>query len=440
MVKRYYGGLITSRKNTTQVGNFVSGIYNKNTHLQTTFAGAFPPYDLRDTYFKYTTLLLNGNPPSPTFVTDASTNSFPISVVGDTKPNNFNPYSAGYYSNYFDGTGDYLNTVAQSTLPSIGNIHTFVAGQDFTIEAWIYLTAAVTYQELLGVYSGGTNGRWIIRTGSDGKTLGLYQYPTISDVSFGVTLSLNKWYHIALVRSGTTTTGYVDGVGTLVYNGSYNIDGGAEAFYIGQAYPSRAPWNGFISNLRIVRNAVYTGNFTPPVAPLTTAGSSSAASYSNTVNVNTTFAAANTSLLTCLSNRLVDTGANSFVLTKNGDTRVNAFHPFISPQNSYASTYFDGTGDYLNFASNVALGYGTGDFEISFWYYPISASGYLFDHRTADSQTALTMYYDSGTLYLYVDGGYIITGTDPAKNTWHYLTVSRVSGTTRLFVDGAQLG
>jgi hypothetical protein len=206
MVKRYYAGLITSRKNTTQVGNFVSGIYNKNIHLQATYADALPPYDLRDTYFKYTPLLLNGNPPSPTFVTDASTNSFPISVAGDTKPNNFNPYSAGYYSNYFDGTGDYLNTVAQSTLPSIGNIHTFVAGQDFTIEAWIYLTAAVTYQELLGVYSGGTNGRWIIRTGSDGKTLGLYQYPTISDASFGVTLSLNKWYHIALVRSVTTTT------------------------------------------------------------------------------------------------------------------------------------------------------------------------------------------------------------------------------------------
>ncbi len=60
-----------------------------------------------DPYFEYNTLLIPGA--STTFVDDASTNNFAVTINGDTKPNSFNPYTPGYYSNYFDGTGDYLS-------------------------------------------------------------------------------------------------------------------------------------------------------------------------------------------------------------------------------------------------------------------------------------------------------------------------------------------
>ena len=47
-----------------------------------------------DVYFEYNTLLIPGA--STTFVDDASTNNFAVSIFGDTKPNSFNPYSPGY--------------------------------------------------------------------------------------------------------------------------------------------------------------------------------------------------------------------------------------------------------------------------------------------------------------------------------------------------------
>jgi hypothetical protein len=54
-----------------------------------------------DAFFKNNTLLLQG---TDTFVKDASTNNFGLTIAGDTKPNNFNPYTPGYYSNYFNGS------------------------------------------------------------------------------------------------------------------------------------------------------------------------------------------------------------------------------------------------------------------------------------------------------------------------------------------------
>ena len=85
-----------------------------------------------DIYFEYNTLLIPGA--STTFVDDASTNNFAITINGDTKPNNFNPYTPGYYSNYFDGTGDWL------TIPNNAGF-AFGSGA-FTVELWVYISGS----------------------------------------------------------------------------------------------------------------------------------------------------------------------------------------------------------------------------------------------------------------------------------------------------------
>jgi hypothetical protein len=78
-----------------------------------------------DPDFEYVTTLLSASNPTSTFVTDASTNNFAVTVFGDTRPNNFGPYTPGYYSNFFDGTGDYLLLPTTSALAFPG---------DFTVE------------------------------------------------------------------------------------------------------------------------------------------------------------------------------------------------------------------------------------------------------------------------------------------------------------------
>jgi len=442
MVKRYYGGLISSTKRTTSVGNFVSGIYNKNTHLQAKFADALPPYDLRDPYFKYTTLLLNGDPPSPTFVTDASTNSFPISVAGDTKPNNFNPYSAGYYSNYFDGTGDYLTPA-----PSGSAAFTLGTG-DFTMEAWVYPNSG-TSNGILHISDVAGGFKSSAYTNSVAIALHSSNAPIIwanntSYIGTSNKLPFNTWTHIAMVRFSGVTKLYINGIidtaigtagsitDTTNYAGTYIV--------CGAYYTSALAFIGYISNLRVVKGtAVYTGNFTPPAAPLTIAGSTSAASYSNTANVNITFPQANTSVLTCFGNRLKDDSTNNFTITKNGDTTVNAFHPFLT-NNPYASTYFDGTGDYLTALSNAAFTFGTGDFTIEGWFYVNSfgANGFIpFDNRASSTSVPFNLGVTAAGLpYLY-EGATAPTGSSGITlNTWAHIAWVRTSGVLKMFVNG----
>ena len=87
---------------------------------------------LADPFFKNVTLLLNGDTVSgaSTFITDASTNNFPISPTGNVSNSGQNPFQAGYYSNYFNGSGDSLTSVTSSA-------YAFGTG-DFTFEGWYF--------------------------------------------------------------------------------------------------------------------------------------------------------------------------------------------------------------------------------------------------------------------------------------------------------------
>ena len=280
--------------------------------------------------FRYNALLLNGNgvnaAQNNTFV-DGSSNNFAITRTGNVAQGTFSPFSLaeGQWSNYFDGSGDYLTTPSNAAF-------SFGTG-NFTVESWVYITSINSqYLRVFTTSGGSTNFAFEITSGG---AMGVYDGGT--SFILGGTVSLNSWNHIAWVRSGTTLTGYINGssIGTasvsanLVNNATICI-GATPNYSLGQT--------AYISNLRVVKGtAVYTSNFTPPTSPLT--------------------AISGTSLLTCQSNRFKDNSSNNFTITRNGDTKVTAFSPF-APSAAYdASTnggsgYFDGSGDYLSAPSN----------------------------------------------------------------------------------------
>ena len=312
-----------------------------------------------DTYFNLVSLLLPGNgtngQTNNTFL-DSSTNNFAITRNGNTTQGTFSPFSQTGWSNYFDGTGDYL---------SVPNNSAFAYGTgDFTIEFWFYMSAVA-----------GSGNFYVLYDGRPSSTSGAYVNITINNatpesyvngasVISGSALSAGIWYHFAYARSGSSTKMFINGsqVGST-YTDTTNYINGADRPVVGTNGFNVAQYNfnGYISNFRVVKGtAVYTSAFTPPTAPLT--------------------AISGTSLLTCQSNRFIDNSTNAFAITVNGNTAVQAFAPF-NPTAAYSTTtvggsaYLDGSGDYLTISNPASLlTFGTGDFTIECFVYPTAAS------------------------------------------------------------------
>lgn len=116
-----------------------------------------------------------------------------------------------------------------------------------------------------------------------------------------------------------------------------------------------------------------------------------------------------------------------------------------------ASLDSDGNNDWIN-ATDASFAPGTDDFCVEMWVRragntATGFTGHLFDMRTAEpSVTPLIFVNGSGqtpsiaTNY-YVNGSsVIVSGTNSMDTTFRHLALDRSSGTTRLFIDGTQVG
>ena len=153
----------------------------------------------------------------------------------------------------FDGTGDNL---------SLSLANGGIGEGDFTLEYFVYQNTLSDYQTHFAVTRGSTG--FNVGTDSNGVfTL----YDQVSSAARKIEVSgaieINRWYHWAFVRSGSTITGYLDGEAIgLPYSQSVNYSG--TTCTIGSLENNSEYMNGFISNLRLVKGAIYKNNFTPP--------------------------------------------------------------------------------------------------------------------------------------------------------------------------------
>ena len=329
---------------------------------------------ISDAFFEYTTLLLAGSGATDSAFSDASTSNHPITLNGDVANSTFSPYNTSW-SNSFDGTGDYLSLASNAAFG-------FGTG-DFTVEAWVYINAATSYANIIAGPSGGTT--WYMEYSS---TRGFYFYDGATALNGNSAVVTGQWVHLAVARSGTSLKMFVNGAVTATYTNSQSVPQIAPA--IGAYNDGTYLVNGFISNLRLVKGtAVYTAAFTPSTTPLT--------------------AIANTSLLTCQSNRLRDASTNNFAITRNGDVAVRTFSPFTDTDTTTGSVYFDGTGDYLTVPDNAALEVGSSNFTFECWFYPtaLATDNILVDFGSQGSQASIMPFYvfSNGNVGYYVSSG-----------------------------------
>jgi len=373
---------------------------------------------------------------------DNSTNAFAITVVGNTNIQRFSPFNpsivtATSYSGYFDGTGDYL------TAPN--NAAFNLSSGDWTIEGWFYFNALVTGSTLFSIQPTSGSTYSVYLNGTSGQIdISLVGSSTITMAASG-SIAVGSWYHIAFVKTSTSTiTCYVNGV-TKNNTTSYTFSNSNSSFYIGEnPIYSGVMSNGYISNLRVVKGvAVYTGAFTVPTTPLQ-------ATQSSGTNIAAITGTA-TSLLTLQSTTFIDNSTNNFTITAFGNTQPTQQNPFgftSALTNGYTvstiggSGYFDGTGDYLTLTGqNIS----TSNFTIECWVNYSSfntTAGHIFSFGT-DLNNRYGLYRDPVTGKFEIatvnSGTYTITTgatTVISIGIWYHVAWVKNGATSTLYVNG----
>jgi len=108
-----------------------------------------------------------------------------------------------------------------------------------------------------------------------------------------------------------------------------------------------------------------------------------------------------------------------------------------------ASALFDGSSDAL-IATGETLTYGDGDFTIECWFRRAATGNnwYIFDQRDGVEANVPTLLYNTSNNFgYYTAGSYRIQASfSYSVGTWYHIAISRSGNTTRMFIDGTQVG
>lgn len=372
-------------------------------------------FQYTDSTAAFTNMSVTGTPSVQAFSPFNPTSAWSASTVGG--------------SGYFDGTGDYL---------SVPDNAAFAFGTgDFTIEMWVYwnnVSSTQTLSDFRPNATGSSISPYIELTSSG--TLIYYVGGATRITTSAVTAT--SWTHVALSRSGTSTKIFINGTqsgSTYTDSNSYVQSGATIGLNRNNGGVAFQYMNGYISNFRIVKGtAVYTGNFTPPTAPLT--------------------AITNTSLLLNFTNSGIYDATAKNVLETVGDAQAStAQSKWGGSSMSFDPTTGSAT-DYLQSPDTELLEFGSGNFTIETWVrfntLPSSGAYYAliskFDNSTQKSYL-FYVYNTVGTYSLYFT--YTTNGSTninpvaaitPSINTWYHYAVSRSGANLRMFIDGTQVG
>lgn len=365
---------------------------------------------------QYTTLLATAVDTSDNNnLTDSSSNNRTVTAFGDAHAGTFSPYRQGGYSAYFNGTSDYLQVPDSSTLD---------LPADFTIEFWMYRKADTsgTYQSILGGNGNPSNG-WNFYVTNSNNVLSFFHS---SFLITGPAIEDNRWYHVALTRSGTTLTMYVDGtsVGTATTSTSFAQNTANAGTRIGYDNQANGYFHGYLTDVRVVQGtAVYTTNFTPPEERLT--------------------AITNTSLLTCHLPYFADGSTNDHAITPNGDVSIQPFAPYdyavYSATSHGGSYYFNSATDYFTVPDSADFRLGSADSWCwEGWVYRKQhgsreyiigqqASSYVYTNIVLlNSSESSPLNSNSMMMQVYNNTNYIVLCTPTnsiPKNTWTHFAV-----------------
>jgi len=441
----------------TQAYCSVGYLNNGNTSAQTYYSGYMSNLRVVENQAIYpdnvaltsiaNTLTLVAQTSSPVLDNVASIPLIPIvdNSSGTLVPQNTVIPFSSTYSTLFPGTSP--NYITATNKPRLR-----LTTGDFTIEMWIRPSVLAAQGIFAKKATAAGFASCFIAMQATGRlniavSNNLGTAWTINDTTTMPVMTINTWYHIAVVRNGNNIQTYVNGTqyinstaiaaGTVIYDSFENIKIGANA-----TTPTTY-FNGYISNLRVVKGvAVYTGAFTSPTTPLTTTQSSG-------TNINA-ITGVSTALL-CLQSTSITTDnsltSSSYIENIGGITSSNSVIPFTGTY----SLSFNGSSQYLELPTSVFLesnNYNT--YTIEMWIrpsaYPTSTnycSLFQVSNLNVTNFGNLNLeLYANGQIRFEVKpstGGTLVTLTTTTVvplNQWTHVAVSVLNGRATLYLNG----
>jgi len=337
----------------------------------------------------------------------------------------------GGASALFDGNGDYLTFDSSSADFTFGT-------NNWTAEMYVrFDDVGANYELFFDMRPFGS---------ASAATVCLYEYNGVlyyysqgGDRISGGTVVANTWYHVAISRSGNDHKLFLDGtqIGSTYTNtnnitsvNANSVIGGISSNNLGD---STLIFKGYMDEIRLSNSARYTTTFTPSTTAFTNDVNTLLLLHCNGSNTTTVFTD--------------DIGTNLIPRTPNTITaRGNA--QVSTAQNKFggASMLSDGAGDCLQVSSNADFGYSTGDFTIEFFIRPttnLTSTYNIWDQRADGEGVAVkpSIYISGSTLYYYTNNDNRISyGVTLQSGTWYHIALSRSGTSTKLFLDGTQVG
>ena len=217
-------------------------------------------------------------------------------------------------------------------------------------------------------------------------------------------LQLNKWTHLALVRSSGTSKIYIDGMAdpTTISDADTTGTPSGKQCYIGSypGYETAREFTGYIQDVRVYKGvAKYTSNFIP-------------ASTNPDILPDTPSGVSGKSKLTKITEGAVS---------------------------------FDGNNDNLTITAHSDLDLSSGDFTVEGFVYPQRSQEQSFVTNWNSGGQFQVQMSSSGTLQAswapYSTSEYAVTGTTPIRvNAWSHFAYTRSGSTFELFLDGVSQG
>ena len=384
------------------------------------YTTTFSPPTERLTVESGTDVLLFNKP----FLKDESTNAYTTTISGDPKISPFSPdhleYSATDHggSVYIGGSGAYLQCA--------NDFSTFF-DNSWTIEFWAYLNTLSTSNAISIGDGSGVDGMYLLHGGNGfylSSTGGTWNISTYTSS----TIKVGQWHHCAVTWDGSSYRIFVDGVLENTATSSAKLGPGPYTIAVGAAYNGGQPTNGYLSDIRMTTSVVYTSDFTPPTAPLSTISGTTLHVKGTDASIIDKSQGANLKLV---GNTTGSTTQVKFAYTK--------------------SMYFDGSGDYIrindnkdilnNLINNDKL------MTIEAWVYPtISRSGgisYQSPSILSIGNTYLSIGLESLTPFFYWwtgSGNTISSSNAITLNAWSHIAVvldaNTGSNNIKIYVNG----